>query len=181
MEKKPTVQREEPAKVPYSSVSHLCSARRQTLRALRSCGSHAPCRLVPPLRWEAFPQQHLAGNTSQGTYIRTLHWPLPWDLPRLPQIHNWQGLLKVGVCLKRKAWQQGATPPAGLTCLKEAAAGMPNACLSSFTSCQALRASHRLMNPGEPFTTAKAAHRDIKMSSLLPRAWSTNRRDFSCQ
>ena len=46
-------------------------------------------------------------------------------------------------------------PPAGLTCLKEAAAGRPRACLSSETNCQALRASHRLMKPGEPFTTER--------------------------
>lgn len=58
----------------------------------------------------------------------------------------------------------GARPtlPAGLTCLKEAAAGMPSACLSSFTSCQALRASQRLMNPGEPFTTANTAQGHVK-------------------
>lgn len=43
--------------------------------------------------------------------------------------------------------------PAGLTCLKEVAAGMSRALFSSRTSCQAFRASHRLINPGEPFTT----------------------------
>ena len=43
--------------------------------------------------------------------------------------------------------------PAGLTCLKEVAAGMPRAPFSSLTSCQAFRASHRLMKPGDPFTT----------------------------
>ena len=35
--------------------------------------------------------------------------------------------------------------PAGLTCLKEAAAAMPVASFSSLTSCQLLRASSRLM------------------------------------
>lgn len=61
---------------------------------------------------------------------------------------------------------EGARPtlPAGLTCLKEAAAGMPSACLSSFTSCQALRASQRLMNPGEPFTTANTAQGHVKVA-----------------
>lgn len=44
-------------------------------------------------------------------------------------------------------------PPAGLTCLKEAAAATPTALRSSRTSCQAFRASHRLMKPGEPLTT----------------------------
>lgn len=43
--------------------------------------------------------------------------------------------------------------PAGLTCLKEAAAGMPKASLSSFTSCQAFKASHKFINPGAPFRT----------------------------
>jgi len=51
--------------------------------------------------------------------------------------------------------------------LKEAAAGIPNACLSSFTSCQALRASHRLINPGEPFTTANGAYKQIKAGKAL--------------
>lgn len=32
---------------------------------------------------------------------------------------------------------------------------MPKACFSSRTSCQAFRASHRLMNPGEPLSTAE--------------------------
>ncbi|MPC21525.1 hypothetical protein E2C01_014512 [Portunus trituberculatus] len=45
--------------------------------------------------------------------------------------------------------------PAGDTCLKEAAAGRLRAALSSLTSCQAFRASHRLMKPGEPFTTER--------------------------
>lgn len=43
--------------------------------------------------------------------------------------------------------------PAGLTCLKEAAAGIPNTSLSSFTSCQAFKASHKFINPGAPFRT----------------------------
>lgn len=45
--------------------------------------------------------------------------------------------------------------PAGLTCLKEVAADMPRALFSSLTSCQAFRASHRLINPGEPLTTER--------------------------
>lgn len=57
--------------------------------------------------------------------------------------------------------------PAGLTCLKEAAAGMPSACLSSFTSCQAFRASQRLMNPGEPLTTANTAHGHVRAGKAL--------------
>lgn len=48
--------------------------------------------------------------------------------------------------------------PAGLTCLKEAAAGMPKASLSSFTSCQAFKASHKFINPGAPFRTT---HKNI--------------------
>ncbi len=44
--------------------------------------------------------------------------------------------------------------PAGLTCLKEAAAGRPVASFSSFTSCQLLRASRKLMYPGRPFSTS---------------------------
>lgn len=51
--------------------------------------------------------------------------------------------------------------------MKEAAAGIPNACLSSFTSCQALRASHRLINPGEPFTTASVEYKQIKAGKAL--------------
>lgn len=43
--------------------------------------------------------------------------------------------------------------PAGLTCLNEVAAGNPRAFFNSLTSCQAFRASHRLMNPGDPFST----------------------------
>ena len=35
--------------------------------------------------------------------------------------------------------------PAGLTCLKEAAAGRPVAAFSSITSCQELKASKKLM------------------------------------
>jgi len=45
--------------------------------------------------------------------------------------------------------------PAGLTCLKEAAAGRPRDALSSLTSCHPLRASQRLMNPGDPLTTVQ--------------------------
>lgn len=43
--------------------------------------------------------------------------------------------------------------PAGLTCLNEVAAGNPRAFFNSLTSCQAFRASHRLMKPGDPFST----------------------------
>ena len=43
--------------------------------------------------------------------------------------------------------------PAGETCLKEAAAGRPVAALSSFTSCQELRASRKLIYPGLPLRT----------------------------
>ena len=43
--------------------------------------------------------------------------------------------------------------PAGLTCLNEVAAGSPVASFNSLTSCQPLRASKRLINPGLPFTT----------------------------
>lgn len=45
--------------------------------------------------------------------------------------------------------------PAGLTCLKEVAAGRPVTSLSSLTSCQLLKASHKLMYPGEPLITKK--------------------------
>lgn len=45
--------------------------------------------------------------------------------------------------------------PAGLTCLKEVAAAIPRAFFNSRTSCQAFRASHRLMKPGEPLTTER--------------------------
>lgn len=45
--------------------------------------------------------------------------------------------------------------PAGLTCLKEVAAAMPRALFNSLTSCQAFRASHRLINPGDPLTTER--------------------------
>lgn len=131
----------------YFRASHLCFVRRQTPRALRSCGSRAPCRLAPPLHSEVSQQQHLVGNTSQGTQTRASHWLLPLGPPRPP-----------GDTAKKKSMAVRSHSPAGLTCLKEAAAGMPNACLSSFTSCQALRASHRLMNPGDPFTTANTAH-----------------------
>lgn len=43
--------------------------------------------------------------------------------------------------------------PAGLTCLKDVAAAIPRAFFNSLTSCQAFRASQRLMKPGDPFTT----------------------------
>lgn len=43
--------------------------------------------------------------------------------------------------------------PAGLTCLKDVAAGRPVTSLSSFTNCQLLKASHKLMYPGEPLIT----------------------------
>lgn len=42
---------------------------------------------------------------------------------------------------------------ARLTCLKKAAARMPNASLSSFTSCQAFKTSHKFINPWAPFRT----------------------------
>ncbi len=45
--------------------------------------------------------------------------------------------------------------PAGLTCLKEVAAAIPRALFNSRTSCQAFRASQRLMKPGEPLTTER--------------------------
>ena len=45
--------------------------------------------------------------------------------------------------------------PAGLTCLNEAAAGRSSAAFSSLTSCQAFRASHRLINPGDPHKTVR--------------------------
>ena len=40
--------------------------------------------------------------------------------------------------------------PAGLTCLKEVTAGRPRAAFSSFTSCQLLKASRKLIYPGRP-------------------------------
>lgn len=43
--------------------------------------------------------------------------------------------------------------PAGLTCLKEVAAGRPVASVSSLTNCQLLKASHKLIYPGDPLTT----------------------------
>lgn len=53
--------------------------------------------------------------------------------------------------------------PAGLTCLKDVAAGRPNAFLSSRTSCQPFRASQRLINPGDPFTTA---HKQLILDTI---------------
>ena len=50
-----------------------------------------------------------------------------------------------------RGWPTAA--PAGDTCLKEAAAGSPVASFSSFTSCQELKASRKLMKPGLPFST----------------------------
>ena len=44
--------------------------------------------------------------------------------------------------------------PAGLTCLNDAAAGIPVASFSSFTNCQLLRASRKFMYPGRPFKTS---------------------------
>ncbi len=44
--------------------------------------------------------------------------------------------------------------PAGLTCLKEVAAGSPVASFNSLTSCQLLKASRKLMYPGRPFNTS---------------------------
>lgn len=43
--------------------------------------------------------------------------------------------------------------PAGLTCLKEVAAGRPVTSLSSLTNCQLLNASHKLIYPGDPLIT----------------------------
>lgn len=43
--------------------------------------------------------------------------------------------------------------PAGLTCLKDVAAGRPVTSLSSLTNCQLLKASHKFMYPGEPLIT----------------------------
>merc|ERR1719316_367600 len=45
--------------------------------------------------------------------------------------------------------------PAGLTCLKDAAAGRSVAIASSCTNCHALIASRRLIYPGVPLTTEK--------------------------
>lgn len=56
--------------------------------------------------------------------------------------------------------------PAGLTCLKEAAAGMPKASLSSFTSCQAFNASHKFINPGAPFRTTYRKCTNITTRSI---------------
>ena len=61
----------------------------------------------------------------------------------------------------------GNTLPAGLTCLKEVAAASPRAAFSSLTSCQALRASHRLMKPGEPFTTEEPTNSEDHNTNLL--------------
>ncbi len=47
--------------------------------------------------------------------------------------------------------------PAGLTCLKEAAAGLPAAASNSRTSCQAPSASRKLMYPGLPLSTSRPA------------------------
>lgn len=44
--------------------------------------------------------------------------------------------------------------PAGLTCLNDVAAGRLVTSLSSLTNCQLLKASHKLMYPGEPLITA---------------------------
>mmetsp|Transcript_19441 Transcript_19441/g.58199 ORF Transcript_19441/g.58199 Transcript_19441/m.58199 type:complete len:269 (+) Transcript_19441:568-1374(+) len=58
---------------------------------------------------------------------------------------------------------ESSTPmaaPAGLTCLNDAAAGLPVAWASSRTSCHAFTASSRLMYPGVPHMTSKG--------SLLP-------------
>ena len=45
--------------------------------------------------------------------------------------------------------------PAGETCLKEVAAGRSRAAESSLTRAQELRASRRLMYPGEPDRTVR--------------------------
>ena len=45
--------------------------------------------------------------------------------------------------------------PAGLTCLNDVAAGSPSDDFTSVTSCQAFKASQRLIKPGEPFKTGK--------------------------
>lgn len=106
--------------------------------------------------------KHKPGHSNQSFLLV----PAPRTSPdyqdtRDTHTHHWQ-LPQSRSLFKGKSMTTRSHPPAGLTCLKEAAAGMPRACLSSFTSCQALRASHRLMNPGEPFTTANIAQRHIK-------------------
>ena len=58
--------------------------------------------------------------------------------------------------------------PAGLTCLKEVAAGAPHAVFSSLTSCQPLSASQRLMKPGEPFTTEEKKKTKSQISRTSP-------------
>lgn len=55
--------------------------------------------------------------------------------------------------------------PAGLTCLKEVAAAMPRALFNSLTSCQAFRASHRLIKPGEPLTTERGPWQKYQQES----------------
>ena len=47
--------------------------------------------------------------------------------------------------------------PAGLTCLKDAAAGKPQAAFNSRTNCQLLKASRKLIYPGLPFKTSKGS------------------------
>ncbi len=63
--------------------------------------------------------------------------------------------------------------PAGLTCLNEVAAGNPRAFFNSLTSCQAFRASHRLMKPGDPFSTeTKSECRRILIFCFVVEHWS---------
>lgn len=59
----------------------------------------------------------------------------------------------IDICINNIYNKQGV--PAGLTCLNDVAAGLPRAALSSRTSCHPLRASRRLMKPGDPFTTGR--------------------------
>lgn len=101
-------------------------------------------------------------------YTSKLHITVPTLLSRLarsglqcPRLYNWHQNLpimeKIGEKTKQKPKHSRAfwssASPAGLTCLKDAAAGMSTASLSSFTSCQAFRASHKFMNPGAPLRT----------------------------
>ncbi|KAF9409034.1 hypothetical protein HW555_011483 [Spodoptera exigua] len=61
-----------------------------------------------------------------------------------------------------------APAPAGETCLKLVAAGKPRASFSSFTNCHALRASHKLMKPGEPFRVVRGSLSRVPLYILIP-------------
>ena len=56
--------------------------------------------------------------------------------------------------------------PAGLTCLKEAAAGSPRASLSSRTSCHEFSASRKFMYPGLPLRTSSGSSAPPSMKIL---------------